>query len=372
MALKVACALFLLIIKIRSLEICDDWVSEEFYTILNNIKKNNKKLRRHRFHSHNEKKNSSKNRKLLHFDEFTLRGRRPFIANATTSYVIKNYSFTGSGGLKIEDKLLLSKVYEKVDRIFEYGVGESTLIAAHVGVPNLVGVDSDDDWIQHVKSILGHSLNKDYLNYKFIHSFIGGKGIELGYPPGWPDTHSKEFQQNIPLFPNYSKAVQNKKPAFDFYFIDGRFRLSCLIQAMLHASSRGKQSHEFLLALHDFIPDRPYYNDIFYFADRIAGINPNSKFCFNYPLHDDDDNTDDISFPPSPEQQDNQNNSSYDDLNYHHSPTTVPTILPSPPCHSSACPVIIFLRRKANVSDAELRHIWWEKFKLDPRRRMIL
>jgi hypothetical protein len=41
----------------------------------------------------------------------------------------------GTGGLTDKDQTLLVKYYSSASSVFEYGLGESTLIASHVGVP---------------------------------------------------------------------------------------------------------------------------------------------------------------------------------------------------------------------------------------------
>ena len=43
--------------------------------------------------------------------------------------------------------MLLSALYCKAESVFELGLGESTYIAAHVGIPRYAGIDSDALWI---------------------------------------------------------------------------------------------------------------------------------------------------------------------------------------------------------------------------------
>jgi hypothetical protein len=54
-----------------------------------------------------------------------------------------NWKTRTAGGLADRDRLMLAKIYREADSMFEYGLGESTHIAAQVGVPRYSGIDSD-------------------------------------------------------------------------------------------------------------------------------------------------------------------------------------------------------------------------------------
>ena len=51
------------------------------------------------------------------------------------------------GGLANSDRELLASLYYNSSSVFEFGLGESTHIAAYVGVPRFAGVDSDAVWV---------------------------------------------------------------------------------------------------------------------------------------------------------------------------------------------------------------------------------
>ena len=58
---------------------------------------------------------------------------------------------------------------------------------------------------------------------------------------GWPkDELYRDF------WPVYSSAVQNEKEPFDVYLVDGRFRIACALQALLHGHENS------LVLMHDF------------------------------------------------------------------------------------------------------------------------
>ena len=51
------------------------------------------------------------------------------------------------GGLDDSDRDLLARIYFNASSVFEFGLGESTHIAAYVGVPRYSGVDNEVVWV---------------------------------------------------------------------------------------------------------------------------------------------------------------------------------------------------------------------------------
>ncbi len=75
------------------------------------------------------------------------------------------------GGLFTEDRELLSDLYFNASSIFEYGLGESTYVAAHTGVPRYAGVDSDVNWVSTARDTVVANLSGD--NFRFYFADIG-------------------------------------------------------------------------------------------------------------------------------------------------------------------------------------------------------
>ena len=91
-------------------------------------------------------------------------------------------------------------------------------------MPRYVGVDSDARWVTNVRK----EVKNDH--FRFIFADIGATGA-YGNP-------KNEELQKIPL--SYQSAPLNDEmEAFDFYLIDGRYRVACACASMLHALSRG-------------------------------------------------------------------------------------------------------------------------------------
>ena len=125
-----------------------------------------------------------------------------------------------SGGLEDTDRKLLGRVYSRVESVFEYGLGESSYIAAHAGVPRYSGTDSDSKWISMVQS-------KTMKHFRFFFADIG-KTKEWGNPVKKGLKKNQFDYQIAPL-------VLEQKP-FDFYLVDGRYRTACFCISFLHGT----------------------------------------------------------------------------------------------------------------------------------------
>lgn len=168
----------------------------------------------------------------------------------------------GDGGLMDSDRELLAEIYSSADSVFEFGLGESTKIAAWVGVPRYVGVDSHANWVTNTRK----EVNMDH--FRFIFADIGDT-VQYGKP-------KNDKLQKIPL--SYQSAPLNDEmEAFDFYLVDGRYRVACACSSMLHAMSRGGNMAEVMVGVHDYYNmGRDEYHeleqigDVVRKADRLA------------------------------------------------------------------------------------------------------
>lgn len=147
----------------------------------------------------------------------------------------------GTGGLVDSDRELIADIYSNVDSLFEFGLGESTKIAAWVGVPRYVGIDSDAEWVSNARK----EVNVE--NFRFIFADIG-ETVEWGRP-------KNQGLQKIP-FSYQSAPLNDEMEPFDFYLIDGRYRVACACSSMLHAISHGGNMTKIMFGVHDYIPRR--------------------------------------------------------------------------------------------------------------------
>ena len=141
-----------------------------------------------------------------------------------------------SGGLMKSDRVLLGSIYYNAISVFEFGLGESTRIAAYVGVPRYSGIDSDPNWVVQARDEVNNA------HYKFYLADIGQTG-DWGHP-------IDEKLRKIPL--NYQfQALRIEMEPFDVYLVDGRYRVACAMASFLHALSRKADIAKTRVLIHD-------------------------------------------------------------------------------------------------------------------------
>lgn len=145
----------------------------------------------------------------------------------------------GTGGLDDADRRTLFDLYYKANSVFEWGLGESTEIAARVGVPRYAGIDSDATWVAQAR-------NKANLNgmTHFRFSFA-----DIGETMAW----GKPKDETLPKIA-YDYQVQPlaaETEPFDIYMVDGRYRVACFCVAWLHAMKYNADLQKVRVLIHD-------------------------------------------------------------------------------------------------------------------------
>jgi hypothetical protein len=156
-----------------------------------------------------------------------------------TTFNVTTWKQKTTGGLVQEDREMLGRIYGNASSVFEFGLGESTYIANHVGVPRYAGIDSDPAWISMVRDNVSAS-------YRFYFADIGMTGSW-----GYPKRALKKAAYNYQVVPLLGEPL-----AYDVYMVDGRFRVGCLIMSFLHASSIPMPSSD-VVTTHYHIPSSP-------------------------------------------------------------------------------------------------------------------
>ena len=156
-------------------------------------------------------------------------------------YTRKRVNFTefphkAEGGLQTEERIFLADLYYNVDSVFEFGIGESTAIAAATNLPRYTGVDSDAEWVSKARSVAPD-------RYRFYFADVGATG-KWGYPVKGHLSKASLDYQLAPL------AVEQKP--FDVYLVDGRWRVSCVMASFLHALQTGGNLTATRVVLHDY------------------------------------------------------------------------------------------------------------------------
>jgi hypothetical protein len=125
----------------------------------------------------------------------------------------------------------------------EFGSGGSTCLAAHSVRASITSVDSSKPWLDNVAKFCADKNLR--IKPHLVHVDVGPLG-DWGYPsdPGsrakWPDYHSSIWTNAM------TKEV-------DLILIDGRFRVACFMQAVLHANP------DVLIMFHDFRSRTQYH-----------------------------------------------------------------------------------------------------------------
>ena len=154
--------------------------------------------------------------------------RRERSSEPRKTFDLASWTQQTQGGLKDADRRLLGELYGSAASVFEWGLGESTYIAAEVGVPRYGGIDSDARWVSAAR-------DRSPDRFRF---YLG----DVGPTKEW----GRPQRPRLPkAFVNYQIAplLAEERP-FELYMVDGRMRLPCALVAFLHASSRGATAAE--------------------------------------------------------------------------------------------------------------------------------
>lgn len=142
----------------------------------------------------------------------------------------------------------------------EFGSGGSTCTAASLVRTSVLSVDSSEQWISKVRSYCASTATK--IMPTFLHVDIGAIGdwgtpLNLESRASWPAYHQQ-------LWTDPGSA------AADLYLVDGRFRVACFMQIILHCDV------DAAIMVHDFT--RKHYQIIREVAREIAVVGELSVF----------------------------------------------------------------------------------------------
>lgn len=139
----------------------------------------------------------------------------------------------------------------------EFGCGGSTLLAVEYVKSWIISIDSSKEWIDKISA---ECLNK-IMDLNFLHVDIGPIG-NWGYPTTTSYDWSKYHKE---IWRNY-----NKVDSPDLCLIDGRFRVACFIQTILHCPN-------IIIGIHDF-RSREKYHVLLDIGREIASVDDLSFF----------------------------------------------------------------------------------------------
>jgi len=138
---------------------------------------------------------------------------------------------------------LFKSVLRCSERYLEFGCGGSTYVATSHVKDSVISVDSSIEWLDHVRRACESAPAFNRL--ALVHVDVGPT-TDWGHPSDpatrkrWPDYHHSIWTR-----PGSSDA--------DLYMIDGRFRVACFMQILLHCR------RDALVMIHDFAARSDYH-----------------------------------------------------------------------------------------------------------------
>jgi hypothetical protein len=146
-------------------------------------------------------------------------------------------------------------------RYVEFGAGASTVLAAAVVADWVVAFDSSSSWLARVAETC--RVRKTRITPTLSYIDIGETG-EWGFP---------KVETSRDLWPRYHSSMwdDGRMAEADLYLVDGRFRLACFAQVLLHCGDRA------FIAFHDYA-SRPYYHAAGGLAREVVRVDDLSIF----------------------------------------------------------------------------------------------
>jgi len=148
-----------------------------------------------------------------------------------------------------------------VQRYLEFGAGGSTRLAASMGVPLIVSVESDPDFAQAVRDAVAGTPKS---NVEVIH-------VDIGPIKAWGspiDTSKKRTWWHYPTV-GWDRFTGKSGP--DLIVIDGRFRPACFLLSLLRAAPGTK-------ILFDDYAERPAYKVVERFVEPTKMLGRSAVF----------------------------------------------------------------------------------------------
>ena len=159
------------------------------------------------------------------------------------------------------EKRLFASSLRSARSYVEFGSGGSTVFASSIMPGVITSLDSSREWLDRVARVC--ASNPDRPQPRLVLADIGPV-VDWGYPldescrDRWPSYATKIWD-----IPGTDNA--------DLYLIDGRFRVSCFLETLMHCRATA------VLLIHDFA-ERPAYHIVREFAREIAASSSLSAF----------------------------------------------------------------------------------------------
>jgi hypothetical protein len=135
--------------------------------------------------------------------------------------------------------------------VLEYGVGGSTVLAAKRKPKSLYCVETDAAWLAQVRRNPAVAEMVASGAARLVH-------VNLGSTGRWGKPSKTSFLR----WPQYARWPWRDGYSPELVMVDGRFRVSCMVQALLHGGDGTK------IAVHDFWP-REHFHAVLRFVEVV-------------------------------------------------------------------------------------------------------
>lgn len=140
-------------------------------------------------------------------------------------------------------------------RYLEFGCGGSTFLVAYMSLAHITSIESDRKFMNTLARNPVIKGNLHRLNFEYI---------DIGATTSWGMPKDSSGRDKYPLYSS-SVFMQNlEKESFDTIFVDGRFRVACILQSILY-------SPQSTIIVHDFW-DREEYHIVLDFLECIDRV----------------------------------------------------------------------------------------------------
>jgi hypothetical protein len=142
-----------------------------------------------------------------------------------------------------DERGLFKSILRCSRKYLEFGSGGSTYVAASLAKESVISIDSSSNWLENVRQAC--EFETGFSRLTLAHVDIGPTS-EWGYPS---DSGTRD------RWPNYHSNIWARLESSDadVYMVDGRFRVACFLQILLHSR------RDALIMIHDFDSRSEYH-----------------------------------------------------------------------------------------------------------------
>lgn len=162
------------------------------------------------------------------------------------------------------ERQVFDEAIKRSKNYLEFGLGGSTLRAIQNSKAQITSVESSVEWTAQMREY----FILRYAERSRLHIF----SVDIGPTENWgyPDSDSSDH-----LFESYSSDVFETIDAasLDLVLVDGRFRVACILKAILKCSG----NENFSLLVHDFW-NRAHYHCVLDYLDVVSKVDTIGRF----------------------------------------------------------------------------------------------